>query len=81
MLGKTLSRVEYEQPRKNENICPPGAERQSSRRAYVVLSRNNAAVQPGKRPKQLNEMNEIGLIDCERIDLTKPNRIHVKTFY
>ena len=34
-----------------------------------------------KAVKLLNELKEIGLIDCERIVLTKPNRIYVKTFY
>ena len=34
-----------------------------------------------KAVKLLNELKEFGLIDCERIGLTKPNRIYVKTFY
>ena len=34
-----------------------------------------------KALKLLNELKEFGLIECERIGLTKPNRIYVKTFY
>jgi len=34
-----------------------------------------------KAVKFLNELKEIGLIDCEQIGLTKPNRIYVKMFY
>ena len=33
-----------------------------------------------KALKLLNELKKIGLIDCERIGLTKPNRIYVKKF-
>ncbi|MBR3295544.1 MAG: replication initiator protein A [Clostridia bacterium] len=33
-----------------------------------------------KAVKLLKELKEIGLIECERIGLTKPNRIYVKTF-
>ena len=33
-----------------------------------------------KALKLLNELKEFGLIECERIGLTKPNRIYVKTF-
>ena len=34
-----------------------------------------------KAVKLLKELKEIGLIECERIGLTKPNRIYVKTYY
>ena len=34
-----------------------------------------------KTVKLLKELKEIGLIECERIGLTKPNRIYVKTYY
>ena len=34
-----------------------------------------------KALKLLNELKEFGLIECERIGLTKPNRIYVKTYY
>ena len=34
-----------------------------------------------KALKLLNELKEFGLIECERIRLTKPNRIYVKTYY
>ena len=34
-----------------------------------------------KAVKLLRELKEIGLIECERIGLTKPNRIYVKTYY
>ena len=34
-----------------------------------------------KAVKLLKELKEIGLIECERIGLTKPNRIFVKTYY
>ena len=34
-----------------------------------------------KAVKLLKERKEIGLIECERIGLTKPNRIYVKTYY
>ena len=36
---------------------------------------------PQKAVKLLKELKEIGLIECERIGLTKPNRIYVKTYY
>ena len=34
-----------------------------------------------KALKLLNGLKEFGLIECERIGLTKPNRIYVKTYY
>ena len=34
-----------------------------------------------KAVKLLKELKEIGLIECERIGLTKQNRINVKTYY
>ena len=34
-----------------------------------------------KAAKLLKELKGIGLIECERIGLTKPKRIYVKTFY
>ena len=34
-----------------------------------------------KALKLLNELIKFGLIECERIGLTKPNRIYVKTYY
>ena len=34
-----------------------------------------------KALKLFNELKEFGLIECERIGLTKPNMIYVKTYY
>ena len=45
----------------------------------VVIEKMGCCKQ--KAVKLLKELKEIGLIECERIGLTKPNRIYVKTYY